>query len=671
MKCFVKYIGIIDNQDKVHYVPFHPGLNVITGKSSTGKSAILEIFDYCMGSSEDTIPVGVITDRSKIFFAALQFSSFILVIGRNAGANRCFLREVPSSQADSLIALIESVRAFFDDRHYVPLADFIKGMGRYFGVTLENVDVNPFQKELTGKKSETPSIRSFPSFMLQHQNLVANKHAIFYRFDQKHKRDQAIDHFKILMGIVDESYFDLAKEHYDAKQELRRIQLQIPKQEMVKTNTLALFSSCLAEYLALAGAPLVELTPEEIWQKPKPALRKVMERSSRIDGLSTEFEKKRNELLDAKAALMIKLRAAQADLRLAKTSIDSASGFGLTMTSLPIPSASALEESTICPFCDSPAHAPENEANKLSDAIHWLNTELKLSSYARESFGEERRVIEKEIKDIERQLKEVQSALNPLEEEITRLKLSKNVDESAQRAKFRLEEAIKVRIEKPTSDLMDSEAYWKARVKALADEMAEFKVKSELNKLQDEINDKMREISQNFDFEAAYKPVDLRFDLETFDLWHQKDKDTKVYLRSMGSGANWLYSHLTLFMSLHYQFAARSGEGCKIPPILFLDQPTQVYFPAALDAGKTFVPEKLAIQANRQDKLEHDIEAVTNMFNRIANFCTDTFQQTGIMPQMIVCDHADNLELEDGLEFSDFVRATWRTRGFIAEVEQV
>ncbi|MBK3467509.1 AAA family ATPase [Pseudomonas sp. MF6776] len=43
MKCFVKYIGIIDNQDKVHYVPFYPGLNVITGKSSTGKSAILEM----------------------------------------------------------------------------------------------------------------------------------------------------------------------------------------------------------------------------------------------------------------------------------------------------------------------------------------------------------------------------------------------------------------------------------------------------------------------------------------------------------------------------------------------------------------------------------------------------------------------------------------------------
>ncbi|RLU08396.1 hypothetical protein CS078_16025 [Pseudomonas prosekii] len=669
MKCFLKYIGIVDTRDKIHYVPFYPGLNVITGKSSTGKSAILEIFDYCMGSSEDTIPVGVITDRSKIFFVVLQFASFVLVLGRNAGTNKCFLREVPSAQADSLIALIESVGAFFDPRYYVPLADFIKSLGRYFGVTLENIDEDPLHKELTGKKSETPSIRSFPSFMLQHQNLVANKHAIFYRFDQKHKRDQAIEHFKILMGIVGEEYFDLAKEHNVAKQELRRIQLQIPKQDMVKASAIALFSDCLSEYLALAGTPLIELTPEEMWKNPKPALRKVMERSVRIDGLSDEFEKKRNGLLDTKAELMIKLRSAQGDLRLAKSSIDSASGFGLTMTSLPIPSSSALEEAAICPFCDAHSDTPEDEANKLSDAIHWLNKELKLSSYARESFGEERRSIEKEIKAIEAQLKEVQNSLKPLDEEITRLKLSKNVDESAQRAKFRLEEAIKQRIEKPPSDLVDSEAYWKARVKALADEMAEYQVASELEKLQNDINDKMRQLGQNFDFEEAYKPVDLRFDLETFDLWHQKDKDTKVYLRSMGSGANWLYSHLTLFMSLHYQFAARADSGCKIPPILFLDQPTQVYFPAALDAGKKFAPEVLAIQANRQDKLEDDIDAVTSMFNQIANFCTDTHQQTGVMPQMIICDHADNLDLEEGLEFSDYVRATWRTRGFIAEVE--
>jgi len=43
----------------------------------------------------------------------------------------------------------------------------------------------------------------------------------------------------------------------------------------------------------------------------------------------------------------------------------------------------------------------------------------------------------------------------------------------------------------------------------------------------------------------------LRFDVNTFDLWHEKEAHKKGFLRSMGSGANWVYSHLTLFMALH------------------------------------------------------------------------------------------------------------------------
>jgi len=38
-----------------------PGqLNIITGASKTGKTALIEIVDYCMGSSECRIPEGVI-----------------------------------------------------------------------------------------------------------------------------------------------------------------------------------------------------------------------------------------------------------------------------------------------------------------------------------------------------------------------------------------------------------------------------------------------------------------------------------------------------------------------------------------------------------------------------------------------------------------------------------
>lgn len=666
MKCFVKYIGVVDNDSRLHYVPFRPGLNIITGKSSTGKSAIIEIFDYCLGSTEDTIPVGVITDRSKLFFTVFKFQTYMLVTARLAKSNRCFLREVMGSDSDYLIGLLKQPSAFFDDRHFMPLDDFKKSVGRHFAITMENIDEDPFVKASGRSKTETPSVRSFSSFMLQHQNLVANKHAIFYRFDQKYKRDQAIDHFKILMGLVGEEYFDLAKEFELAKYELKKIQTQIPKQEKRREDGIKEYDRYLAEFEALAGTPLVEMTAEEIWSTPKQALKMISERSVRVQVLSNQIEVLQRKLLDERAGVLVKKRQAQGHLRLIDDSIKSAVQFGLDLTGDGIPESTELDQPH-CPWCETHTHIPAAEANKLAAAIEWLNGELKLSAYARESFVNERRKIEGELKEINEQLTRIQVNLQPLDEEVKRLQTSKSIDEQAMKAKLKLEIAIQRQMDKPMSELAEEEKRWKDRVKVLGDRLAVYNVAERLDGLQDAINTKMCEIGEHFDFEETYKPVNLKFDLESFDLWYQRDSKTRVYLRSMGSGANWLYSHLALFMSLHYQFSARSSEGCKIPPILFLDQPTQVYFPASLDDGGAFEPKVLAKQAKREEKLDADLDSVANMFTQFAKFCAETEKETGVIPQIIVSDHADNLELVEGYVFKNYVRATWRERGFIAD----
>ena len=49
MKSVIYEMGVIDNNDKKHPVYFKSGLNIVTGASSTGKSALIEIFDYCLG----------------------------------------------------------------------------------------------------------------------------------------------------------------------------------------------------------------------------------------------------------------------------------------------------------------------------------------------------------------------------------------------------------------------------------------------------------------------------------------------------------------------------------------------------------------------------------------------------------------------------------------------
>ncbi len=173
----------------------------------------------------------------------------------------------------------------------------------------------------------------------------------------------------------------------------------------------------------------------------------------------------------------------------------------------------------------------------------------------------------------------------------------------------------------------------------------------------------MNDIGNKLSFEESFKPLNLKFSFETFDLWNEKEKGKKVFLRSMGSGANWLYCHLVLFMSLHKLFCQIND--CKIPPILFLDQPTQVYFPnTSLDTNEEFDPEALA-PSEKTQSVDDDISSVNRFFSEIIDFCDTTKKETGSMPQIIITDHADDLKLENNKVFNSFVRARWRTRGFI------
>src|SRR5690606_342557 len=126
---------------------------------------------------------------------------------------------------------------------------------------------------------------------------------------------------------------------------------------------------------------------------------------------------------------------------------------------------------------------PAEEAIKLANAIDWLNGELKLSAYARESFVEERRKIEDELKVTNGILKRIQDDLEPLDEEIKKLKTSKSIDEQAIKAKLKMELAIQEQLAKPESELSGLEKQLKAQIKQLNDLIANYEIEEKLQTL--------------------------------------------------------------------------------------------------------------------------------------------------------------------------------------------
>lgn len=668
MNCFLRYIGVVDTDNQLHHVPLEPGLNIITGASSTGKSAILEIFDFCLGASENTIPVGRITQRAKVYLIALEFPSHLLVAARTSSDGGCFLTEWPGTHEALLEAIEKTPERFIEERHTYPEARYKKELGRYFNITLKNVDEEAWRLDAAAKKSPTPSIRTFASFMLQHQNLVANKHAVFYRFDEKEKREQAIAHFKILMGLVHEDYFDRVKELDIAEDALKKIQNQIPREAKKKADIVENYQQLLDTYLALAGHPLTNATASELYAKPQKYLEEISQRSVRINFQSESVEAKRQGHEDAAAKILPLKRQASRQLAQVRESIKSAKSFTKAVREDGAPRSIQISD-THCPMCNSHTDLPAVAAGKLVDAITWLNGELNLSSYAVESYADEERSLVKQIGKYDDQLAKIQAAIDPLDAELEKLKTTKNPNEQAISIKVELEIGLRNQKVKSDTELSEQELKLKNEVQELRRLVKAYDVETKVAALSEKIDAALARYGDRFDFEETYTPCNLKFDVTTFELWYQQSDEKRVYLRSMGSGANWLYSHLALFMALHYQFARHHEQDCKIPPILFLDQPTQVYFPA-LDKNKKFEAYKASEEADRSDKKDADLVAVNNMFSQLAIFCAETEAETGLMPQIIISDHADDLDLVNSLgepyDFDSFVRRRWRDRGFIA-----
>src|SRR5664280_1185222 len=76
-------LGVYGRNGERRDVWFQLGaLNILTGKSKTGKSAILDIAEFCLGRYTVTIPTGVISDNASWYYVIVQFASERVLVCR-------------------------------------------------------------------------------------------------------------------------------------------------------------------------------------------------------------------------------------------------------------------------------------------------------------------------------------------------------------------------------------------------------------------------------------------------------------------------------------------------------------------------------------------------------------------------------------------------------------
>ena len=177
------------------------GLNIITGRSSTGKSALSEIIEYCMGRSSFNVPEGIIRDKVSWFAVIYQFAQEQVLVAKatpGAGYNSSsvamlrrgaevpvpdFAELIPNADDDTVISLLSRLTGIPENRTTVA----IEHSRASFDATIQHTYYYLFQK----------------------QTIVANKDQLFYRQNEPFQPQAIKDTLPILLGVESFDRFEL------------------------------------------------------------------------------------------------------------------------------------------------------------------------------------------------------------------------------------------------------------------------------------------------------------------------------------------------------------------------------------------------------------------------------------------------------------------------------
>ena len=151
-------------------------------------------------------------------------------------------------------------------------------------------------------------------------------------------------------------------------------------------------------------------------------------------------------------------------------------------------------------------------------------------------------------------------------------------------------------------------------------ELSSQSVQEQINSIVNKISLRMTELASHLDLE--YSKVPLRLDIAKLTVIADAS-DGPIPLDRMGSGENWVGHHIISHLSLHEWFALKDRP---VPRFLFLDQPSQVYFPIDDDN------EDIIGSVKEEDRI-----AVFNMFKLIF----ETIKSLSPHIQVIITEHAD------------------------------
>jgi hypothetical protein len=611
------------------------GLNVITGRSSTGKSALSEIIEYCMGRSTCNVPEGVIRDKVAWFAVIYEFAQEQVLIAKpipaegGASCSVCMQRRGTKLAAPEFRELAVNT----DDDAVVAL------LSRLLGIPENRTEVAIEHS----RESYNANVKHTYYYLFQKQGLVANKDQLFYRQNEPFQPQAIRDTLPILLGVSSNDRYELEIKLRIAQRNLKlNAKLLEQARDAIDTSQqrgISLFSEAKTvgiisqEYQQVAADGVIDALRAALKWKPDSVAVDDGDRVSRLEDELSQLRKGRREIqskIDAAHQFSMKAGGFESEAAEQKDRLAS-------IKALPKNHETGKWQ---WPFCEKNLALGSPVAKVLLDELASLEAEMgivagerpKLEAYLSELEGKVQKIVDA-TKSKEAELSAAIAANEVLAEMGTR-------NNAAARVVGRISLFLENLVSNEELALREKEH---RRLKSKVDDL-ERKIGA------DNSNERLTSILNNISsrvsqyvraFEAEFREFPVRLDLNSLTIVFDR-AERMVPMGRTGGGENHLAYHLSALLALH-EFAAQNNR--PIPQFLLIDQPTQVYFPSE----KVYKEADGSIQKTEADA---DLAAVRRLFKLLLKFT----QKDVPGFQLIVTEHAN---LRDGWFQKALVELPW------------
>ncbi|HRP68004.1 MAG TPA: DUF3732 domain-containing protein [Turneriella sp.] len=617
----IKKILLYSHKGELRQLTFNlQGLNIITGRSSTGKSAISEIVEYCMGRSTFQVPEGTIRDKVSWYSVIFQFTGEQVLIAKPAPASnasscsRAMIRRGGNIEVPEFGDLLCNA----DDDAVVSLLSEMLGIPEnQTAVATEN-----------SRSSFSANVKHTFYYLFQKQGLIANKDLLFYRQNEPHIPQAIKDTFPILMGIAPDDSYEKETKLRTARRDLKLLQRQLSDaqdfSDQLNIRAVALLSEAQQVGIVSMGAMpdttealLSALRDVESW-KPAPV---PDEDVARIVSIEDEID----QLRKLRRSLEENLKATIHFTERENGFTDEASEQKSRLESIKALPRNRQTGEWQWPFSEPNLGMQTSIAQAILGELKSLEIEL-------EAITGERPKMEKLIRELTEERDRVSERYRAKHEELAAAiaaneKIAQMGNRNAAAARTVGRVSLFLETYTPENDFRELEERIEDKirqVKLLENNIGAENSQERLISILNIISNQMRTYSEYLDAEFSDRP--LRLDLSRLTVVIDRN-ERPILMNNTGGGANHLAYHLAALLSIHHYSFTHSRP---IPSFLMLDQPTQVYFPSE----ERYKASSGSVEDTERDS---DLEKVRSLFEMLYRFCTAECKGF----QIIVSEHAN------------------------------